>query len=111
MLYILIFTAVFVIAAAVIDCVCTIKRLKACALADYNRNILLIPVTGHMDDIGSILQNAADITESSGYSCRCVICDFGADKETMIYCRKFSEDNEKFVICSGEYAENLLQFL
>lgn len=111
MLWILLILAAVIIISVFADCCISVKRIQIAAELPENSNIILIPVTNHTTDIRRSLENAFTLQLCSELKCRCIICDFGADSDTMLICRSFADAHHNFIICSGEYAENLLQFM
>lgn len=109
--YMLLFMLVIFAASAIIEGFFSYSAMRRAYERSFRRQIILIPVTENMHDIEDILRETLHMVENSYISCRVVLCDMGADDETMSICRRFSEDNEIFEICSGECAEKLLEFL
>ena len=83
--------AVFAL-AALIECFCGFASVRAALAGNCERTVILIPVSGNMRDIEYVLRQAAAMAERSDMPCRCVICDMGADSETMEICRRFAEE-------------------
>ena len=83
--------AVFAI-TALMECFCGFASIRAALLNKEERTVILIPAFENMEDIEYVLRQAAAMAERSDMPCRCVICDMGADEETMEICRRFAEE-------------------
>lgn len=83
--------AVFAI-AALIECLCGFAGIRAALSGSSERTVILIPVSGNMGDIEYVLRQASEMAGRSDMPCRCVICDMGADDETLEICRRFAEE-------------------
>ena len=83
--------AVFAL-AALVECFCGFASIRAALMNKEERTVILIPAFGNMEDMEYVLRQAAAMAERSDMPCRCVICDMGADSETMEICRRFAEE-------------------
>lgn len=83
--------AVFAI-TALMECFCGFASVRAALSQNGERTLILIPVSGHMGDIEYVLRQAAEMAGRVDMPCRCVICDMGADGETLEICRRFAEE-------------------
>lgn len=89
--------AVFAI-AALMECFCGFASVRSALAGNCERTVILIPINGNMGDIEYVLRQAAAMAERSDMPCRCVICDMGADEETLEICRRFAEEYGGFEI-------------
>ena len=89
--------AVFAI-AALMECFCGFVSVRSALAGNCERTVILIPINGNMGDIEYVLRQAAAMAERSDMPCRCVICDMGADEETLEICRRFAEEYGGFEI-------------
>lgn len=89
--------AVFAL-AALVECFCGFASIRSILAKNEERTVILIPVNGNVGDIEYVLRQAAAMAERSDMPCRCVICDMGADEETLEICRRFAKEHGGFEI-------------
>lgn len=85
-------------AAALAECFFGFASIRRAMLHTEERTVIFIPVTRGMKDIEYVLRQAAAMAERSDISCKCVICDMGADEEILEICRRFAEEHGEFEI-------------
>lgn len=107
----LLFMLIVFSASAIVEGFFGYSAMRRAYERSFRRQLILIPVTENMRDIEGVLRETLRMVESSYLDCRVVLCDMGADYETMEICRRFSEENEIFELCPLECAEKLMQFL
>ncbi len=85
-------------AAALTECFFGFASIRSALAHTEERTAILIPVTRGMEDIEYVLRQAAKMEEQSDIYCRCIICNMGADGETLEICRRFAEEHGGFEI-------------
>lgn len=83
-------------AAALIECLFGFASIRAALTRGEERTVILIPINEKTCDVEFILRQAADMMDRSDISCRCVICNMGADEETLEICRRFISEHGGF---------------
>ena len=89
--------------AALIECFFGCASIRAAISRDYERTVILVPVTDKMRDAEYVLRQTAAMMECSDISCRCVIVDIGADEETLEICRRFASAHGGFEIRQEDF--------
>ncbi len=109
--YVLLVMLIFFSACAIVEGFFSYSAMRRAYERSFRRQLIFIPVTENMTDIEAVMRETLRMVQSSWMDCRIIICDMGADEETMQICRRFSAENEIFEICSGEEAASVLRFL
>lgn len=107
----LLFMLIVFSAAAIAEGFFSYSAMRRAYERSFRRQLILIPVTENMRDIEGVLRETLRMVQGSYLDCRVILCDMGADDETMEICRRFAAENEIFELCSHECAERLMQIL
>lgn len=71
------------------------------------RPALVIPITENMQDAELVLRRSLSMVKGSGLDCRIILCNMGADSETLEICRIFADGNDIFELCPEEKCREL----
>ena len=71
------------------------------------RPALVIPITENMQDAELVLRRSLSMVKDSGLDCRIILCNMGADSETLEICRIFADGNDIFEMCPKEKCREL----
>ncbi|MGN0667398.1 MAG: hypothetical protein ACI4KF_12850 [Huintestinicola sp.] len=91
-------------AAMIIDGISEMKRAEKCR----PKTVIVVPVSAETSDAELLLREAQKAAGEISGGCRVVICDMGADDDTLEVCRKFAEESGVFELKTGGSSEDVI---